>query len=281
MVALEVHLQLLIHKHKTMAIGVYKITNLINGKFYIGSTRRLSERKNEHNYSMRKGRSNSIIRNAILKYGYENFKFEVLDEFIFENFASTNYIDEIITAREQYYVDTLNPQYNIKKIDVTNNKGVIYIDGVLTEDKISIRERARLFPKNYGRTKIDIYETDTLIFIETVMGIRECARKYKINNNAIIYHCKNGYVNKPHINFLFCYHNANIKNAFKNRKENKKYVKKNTTPIIQIDKEGNFIKEWRTMQDAQIALGLYRGSVCRVISGEYSHTNGYYFKLKN
>ena len=56
-----------------MASGIYKITNIINGKFYIGSTTRLSARKAEHKYRTKNRKGNSAIRSAILKYG-EKFK---------------------------------------------------------------------------------------------------------------------------------------------------------------------------------------------------------------
>lgn len=263
-----------------MAIGVYKITNLINGKFYIGSSRRLSQREKEHNYNLRKSGSNTIIKSAVLKYGYENFKFEILDEFIFDKFATAAYIDELITSREQYYVDTLNPAYNIRKKDVTRNKGIGYINGERIEIPLSIREKKRLFPKNYGRKSIDVYNAATLEFIETINGVRKCAEKYKIDSKTISYHCKHGYVSPLICKFLFCSHATNINTIIKDRKNPKKYVKTKTNFIIQVDKMGEFIKEWRTMQEAEISLNLCKGSISRVISGEYSHTNGYYFKYK-
>lgn len=52
---------------------VYKITNLINGKVYVGqTTRTIKERLNEHK------RSTSPIGKAIRKYGIENFKSELI-----------------------------------------------------------------------------------------------------------------------------------------------------------------------------------------------------------
>ena len=52
---------------------VYKITNLLNGKIYVGQTiRTLKERFREHKYA------DSLIGKAIRKYGTENFKSEIL-----------------------------------------------------------------------------------------------------------------------------------------------------------------------------------------------------------
>lgn len=53
--------------------GVYKITNTINGKIYIGSA------SCQGGFSQRwKGRYNKYLTNAFKKYGKHNFKFEIL-----------------------------------------------------------------------------------------------------------------------------------------------------------------------------------------------------------
>lgn len=54
---------------------VYKITNNINGKIYIGQTNNLKRRLQEHKHDKR---MNHPIHNAIVKYGWENFSVEVL-----------------------------------------------------------------------------------------------------------------------------------------------------------------------------------------------------------
>ena len=55
---------------------IYKITNLINGKPYVGQTTRSIEvRFREHANC-----KTSFIGKAIRKYGYENFKIEILEE---------------------------------------------------------------------------------------------------------------------------------------------------------------------------------------------------------
>ena len=54
---------------------IYKITNLINGKIYVGqTTRNPIERFKEHKHA------DSIIGKAIRKYGAENFEIDILDE---------------------------------------------------------------------------------------------------------------------------------------------------------------------------------------------------------
>jgi hypothetical protein len=87
--------------------GVYRWVNTINGNSYVGSAVNLSKRFSTY-YSQkslkeRLSRSNSHILNAIAKHGYSNFKLEIL-----------GYCDPTETIkREQYWLDLLNPEYNI------------------------------------------------------------------------------------------------------------------------------------------------------------------------
>lgn len=87
--------------------GIYKITNLVNNDFYIGSAVNFRKRFNTHKHFLSKGkRCNKYLYNAINKYGIENFLIEIIEVVNKEN----------ILNREQYYIDSLNPKYNICKI---------------------------------------------------------------------------------------------------------------------------------------------------------------------
>lgn len=54
---------------------IYQITNLINGKIYIGKTNNIQKRWSNHKCN---NDPNMVIARAIRKYGVDNFKFEVL-----------------------------------------------------------------------------------------------------------------------------------------------------------------------------------------------------------
>jgi len=87
--------------------GIYMITNKKTNEFYIGQSKNLYNRfLNYFNLAYLKRSPNSRIGRAILKYGYSKFSLTILE-----------YCDKTdLTAREQYYLDTLNPVYNIMKI---------------------------------------------------------------------------------------------------------------------------------------------------------------------
>jgi len=89
--------------------GIYKWTNLINDKQYIGSAINLSNRLSDY-YSTTYmedalTRSNSHIYRALLKNGYENFSLTILE-----------YCEpEQCFEREDFYLSSENNEYNISK----------------------------------------------------------------------------------------------------------------------------------------------------------------------
>lgn len=61
--------------------GIYKIVNLVNGKFYIGSCVNFKKRKTRHLMDLKKNRHHSLLlQRAFNKYGIENFIFEFIEE---------------------------------------------------------------------------------------------------------------------------------------------------------------------------------------------------------
>lgn len=79
-----------------MIAGIYKFTNKINGKIYIGQTKSMTNRLRSH---LKITTKNPFKRDLEL-YGWSSFKFEVL-EFI-ENEIN---LKEILNEREQYFIN--------------------------------------------------------------------------------------------------------------------------------------------------------------------------------
>src|SRR4051812_38367035 len=91
--------------------GVYRITNSVNGKFYIGSSKNIVVRWRQHRlgavYAGRDGFTSPLYY-AFRKYGLHRFYFEILEEVALDK--------QELLDREQHYIDTLKPEYNISPV---------------------------------------------------------------------------------------------------------------------------------------------------------------------
>lgn len=93
-------------------IGIYKITNLTNGKVYVGQSIHIEQRFKEHEYSLCNNRhDNRYLQAAWNKYGKASFMFEVIEECR---------VDEL-DARETYWKQYHDP--NTYNLGNTKGKG--------------------------------------------------------------------------------------------------------------------------------------------------------------
>lgn len=85
---------------------IYKIIDKRNNNFYIGSAVNLKKRMILHLYQFRKNKHCNIkLQRVYNKYGINNFDLQIVE------FCSR----DIIFEKEQHYIDTLNPYFNISK----------------------------------------------------------------------------------------------------------------------------------------------------------------------
>lgn len=164
---------------------IYKATNVINGKVYIGqTTNTLEYRKSQHFRETRsEKKKNSYFHNAIAKYGEENFIFEQID--------SAANMDEL-NEKEQYWIqfyDSTNENFgynldsggkNCRKAESTKQK-----IGETTKEKWNNPTTAEAMLK--GLTKgtqkwKKICEENRELFICPVCGKSILLCKYEIKN---------------------------------------------------------------------------------------------------
>lgn len=107
--------------------GVYRWTNILNNKSCVGSAIDLRARFWVYFSKNRLSSSIMPIYKAIVKYGYTNFKLEILEYCI----------DKIVIEKEQYYIDLLKPEYNILTI-AGSSKG--YKHTAETKEKFKTRK---------------------------------------------------------------------------------------------------------------------------------------------
>lgn len=88
--------------------GIYQIVNRVTGRCYIGSTVDFDGRWKSHCKDLDRGKHvNPKLQAAWNKYGEEAFRFRIVE-----------FVPDLgnLHTREQHYLDTRKPEYNICKI---------------------------------------------------------------------------------------------------------------------------------------------------------------------
>lgn len=115
--------------------GIYSIVCLANGKTYIGSSVCLRTRRNSHLELLGKNKHPNIhLQRTYNKHGVESFSFRVLE------LCDAS----ILIEREQYYVDTYQPEFNIAVVVDNPTKGRTLSD----EERRAMSERLKGIPKS-------------------------------------------------------------------------------------------------------------------------------------
>lgn len=85
-------------------VGIYLITNVVNGKVYLGQSIDIERRWNQHRY----GKGSIILRNAIKKYGINSFEFSIVEEIDISNKNKLE-IQKLLIVLEQKWLDDKKP----------------------------------------------------------------------------------------------------------------------------------------------------------------------------
>lgn len=225
--------------------GVYKIENLINHKKYVGSSVNIYKRWKEHIQKLRNNKHHSIyLQNAWNKYGEGNFKFEVIQYVEDEN--------ELIN-REQYWIDELGTyKYEYNECQIAGSPlGFKHSD-----------ETKLLMSKNSGSKRkiiqLEIYK-DKINYNNKWDSIKDAAYTYKIDMSGLSKTCKK--INKFDLiggfsaGYFWMYEENYIDNIINNlTKENindlylqlinKRTKNEGNKHVLQIDLEGNIVREF-------------------------------------
>ena len=122
---------------------IYKITNTLNGKIYIGQTvksvqKRFTQHKNNANKPYF---SQIVLYKAINKYGFENFQCETLEE------VPNEKLDE----REKYWIEYYDSYFNGYNSTLGGRANQLYnwdVDDII--EKYQILKSARAVAKEIG-----------------------------------------------------------------------------------------------------------------------------------
>ena len=138
-------------------IGIYKITNLLNGKSYIGQSVDIETRwKQEIRASLREKHPKNHFIRALKKYGKDNFEFSVLEECKREELDEKEiyYIDKFDTVKNGYNTaiggrTNQRVNYDLFKEVVENNPFITDVElakrfGIVRDTANRIRKKLNL-----------------------------------------------------------------------------------------------------------------------------------------
>lgn len=121
-------------------IGIYEILNLTTNKRYIGQSRILNKRYNEHLDLLRHNKHfNNYLQHAFNKYGENDFEFEILE------YCS----EKELTLRENYWIDFYG---GYKSSNLYNLQGGTdsYSISLEVRNKISQNNKGKHYGNNNG-----------------------------------------------------------------------------------------------------------------------------------
>ena len=257
-----------------MKSGIYKIENKINKDIYVGSSVNLSNRKSRHFKDLEKQIHHSIIlQRAVNKYGIENFDFIIIEK--------CNKDD--LLNREQYYLDTLQPLYNILS-NAGNSIG--HIVSEKTKEKLrqyAIQNDIKPPETTWKSKQEKVYMLDkkTLTVLKEFDSLSSACRFIGKNEtfvSTISACCTNkrfsafGYRWTYSVTDIF-----NLRNKIKKDPWNKgiKIDNKKSKKVFQYTKQGKFIKEWKSVKEAE---SFYGKGISNCALGKSKSSNGFIWR---
>lgn len=222
---------------------IYKITNIVNNKIYIGlTTQTIKERWRQHvssAYSKKSKSYNEVFKKAIRKYGENSFRIEEIDN------ASTL---EELKEKERYWIAYYNCCYA--------NGGIGY-NGTEGGDS----------PTHPG---VEVYHIDILTgeIIETFPTIKDAEQKYGRGIQEII----SGTVQrgeKP------IHSGTTWIKAIDYEELNSNDLKNKFKVFCQLDKQGKLINLWLHQEDAAQEVKCSTGNIGSCLIGQRLSAGGY------
>lgn len=225
---------------------IYKHTNKINGKSYIGLTHFSSANIRWQNGKGYNKHTQPCFRDAIKKYGWENFTHEILEDNI-KTKSEANLREQYWIAYYHTYVkDPLCNGYNLTKggDDHTYTaKSVLQ----LAEDK-SILQRFE---------SLSLAEDATGIYAKNIY--KACSKKIKSAGG-----------------YYWCY--AEDYGTFTIQKSPRLLA---VIPVYQLDEQKNILAEYPTVTEAAQAVNGHPSKISQCCSGKRCTAFGYYWCTKD
>lgn len=223
---------------------IYKHTNLINGKVYIGQTKQSPSSRWKSGKGYTRDCHNSVFAMAINKYGWNNFSHEIIED----NIESKEKANE----REMYWINYYNSYIGFKSPNGYN---------------------MTLGGDNGEHLGYPVYqiEKNTMKIINEFPSSSEASRQFGNNegNASQIRRCCDG--EKPSCKgYYWCY----VKNYYDGWKPKDNEL---VSPVYQINDEFEIIKRYESITEAKAINGFSSGSIVSCCQRRQRKANGFYW----
>lgn len=233
--------------------GIYMIKNKVNGKFYIGSSVNLHNRKNQHWARIRNGsHSNKTLIKSFKKYGEDSFEFIIIENVITNEF-------KYLIEREQWWMDYYQPYqqngYNQSRVAF----GFKPLTDVIDPDKIYL-----------------VYDLKGNL-LNKFKTIRECSNAMKMDYNYIQHRIyDNDAGKKLKVIRYVAYDNLIFMSEHKDSEINIK-IKTNRKFLIEENILTGEKTEYYGMVSVANMLGISKSSINQIIRNKRTHKNHKYY----
>jgi group I intron endonuclease len=97
------------YKQTIQPMGIYQVKNKVNGKIFIGCSKNFKAKFNSIQFQLNNGSYiNKTLQDDFIKYGMDNFAFEVLDYLEPKEDPAYDYTNDLIVL-EDLWLDKLQP----------------------------------------------------------------------------------------------------------------------------------------------------------------------------
>jgi group I intron endonuclease len=263
-----------------MKTGIYKITNIINNKIYIGSAVNIKNRWARHIGDLSRKEHHSIkLQRSYDKHGIDSFKFEIIEECSKENLIiiEQHYIDLFDTYNNGYNCSPIagntlgfkHSEESKKKMSISRKGLNTWSKGSKSSDetkrKLSIAGKGRKHTSE-SKNKISKSKMGHKVTKKTRKKLRIANTGQKRSQETIL-KMKNKVVSEETKKKMSAKHTG---------RNNSKY---NPTPVLQFDVNDNLIKEWQDLFSLN-ETEFNPKSVSKVCRGESKTHIGYKWKFK-
>ena len=260
-----------------MKSGIYKITNTINKKVYVGQSENLNTRYSKHLYRIKRNEHhNEHLQRSFDKYGEDKFIYEILEET--EDLS-------LMDLRERFWIDyyggiNSDDTYNLK--DPLLNEHNDYVKSKLSKintgennpnygNKWSDKQRKKMSESRKGKNWEELYGKKKSDEMKKEAAERKKGSTQSDETKEKIRKSNIGDKNPA-------YGKGDRQRGDKNPMYGK--PAKHRRVVIQFDKQGNLIKEYDFINQV-VECGFNAGNVAMAAKGKLKSAGGYIWKYKD